>query len=184
MFQIQQLQNKKTLVFGLNHTGKTFAVKYLSQFFKTFVITRTPEEWNDTKAYVGKCIADADFEFWMDQYIKRFSKMFNCVILDDFDTFFSSHLDSSPAFSTLMFRNYHIEKGVTIFAITRRPQNLPTKYYEIFENIMAFSIEAPNVIQKLNQICENFGEMVKSIPYGSYQFYFKSIGNAPVLMTI
>jgi hypothetical protein len=93
--------------------------------------------------------------------------------------FFQSHLQNLPVFSELVFRNRHIGKGVTLIAITRRPQNIPTKYYEIFEHLVGFTIESTNVIQKLNEIYPNLGDMVKNLPYKSYQFVWKSIGKKP-----
>jgi hypothetical protein len=179
LLKISELKNTKILIFGLNGTGKTYLAKYLSRFFKSFVITLNPKEWIDEDVVIAECKTIDDYEFWLNQYRNKFCSKLDCVIIDDFDVFFQSHLQSLPVFSELMFRNRHIGKGITIIAITRRIQNIPTRYYEIFEHLVGFTIESTNVIQKLNEIYDGLGDMIKALPYKSYIFVWKTVGKEP-----
>lgn len=184
LLKASELVQKKILIFGLNGTGKTHLAKYLSRFFKSGVITLNSYEWKEEDVLIFESPNIETYEFWLNQITQNseLRKNINCVIIDDFDVFFTSHLQNLKAFSDLVFRNRHL--GLTVIAITRRPQNIPTKYYEIFEILVGFTIEATNVINKLNEIYQGLGDMVKNLPYKSYKFVWKEIGKPPVILNV
>ena len=175
------LKNKKVLICGLNGTGKTYLSKYLARHHKAFVITMNPHEWETEDVIVGKCESVNDFEYWLKSW-KVLKGTIDMIILDDFDMFFRTHLDTLKEFSDLVYRNRHY--GVSVIAITRRPQNIPTKYYEIFEVLAIFTLESPTAIEKFNQIYNGLGELVKQLPYKSYKFVWKEIGQEPKIMKV
>ena len=184
MLKASELLNRRILIFGLNGTGKTYLAKKLSDYFRAFVITLNPDEWKEKDVVVGECRIVDDFKFWLDALLNKsiIQKLnLNCVILDDFDTYFDSHFESLPSFQNLIFRNRHIHKGVTIIAITRRPQNIPAKYYEVFDILVAFANTSPNVFKKLNEIKEGLGDLVRNLTIESHKFVWYEAGKEPII---
>ncbi|MEM5815871.1 MAG: ATP-binding protein [Candidatus Aenigmatarchaeota archaeon] len=172
------IRGKKVLIFGLNGTGKTTLAKYISRFYKTLVLTLNGYEWVKEDVTLLQCNAIEDFKKWLSLIInKELYKKAELIIFDDFDLFFQHHFDYDVNFQNLIYRNRHLN-NISIIAITRRPQNLPSKYYEVFDILVGFRIEAPNVITKLNQIYPGLGEMVKNLD--NYVFIWKEIGKEPI----
>jgi hypothetical protein len=187
LLKVSNLLNRRILIFGLNGSGKTHLAKKLSDFFRAFVITLNPDEWKEKDVIVGECKTIDDIKFWLDSLISKniVKKLnLNCVILDDFDVYFDSHFEALPSFQNLIFRNRHIHKGVTVIAITRRPQNIPAKYYETFDILVAFANSSPNVFKKLNEIKEGLGDLVKTLTVESHKFVWFEIGKEPIVMKV
>jgi len=187
LLKASELRNRRILIFGLNGTGKTYLARKLSDYFNTFVITLNPNEWKDKPVIVGECKSLDDFKFWLDFLVLKnnITKLkINCIILDDFDTYFTSHFESLPSFQNLIFRNRHIGDGLTIIAVTRRPQNIPARYYETFDILVAFANQSTNVFDKLNQLKEGLGDLVKTLTVESHRFVWFEIGKEPKVMKV
>jgi len=187
LLKASELRNRRILIFGLNGTGKTYLARKLSDYFNTFVITLNPDEWKDKDVLIGECKSLDDFKFWLDFLISKRNVIklkINCIILDDFDTYFSSNFETLPSFQELVFRNRHIGDGLTIIAVTRRPQNIPTRYYETFDILVAFATQAPNVFRKLDEMKEGLSNLVKSLTIESHKFIWYEIGKKPILAKI
>jgi len=183
LLKASELQNKKILIFGLNGTGKTYLAKHLSRYFKTFVITMNSYEWKNENVVVGECKLIEDYKFWCDFVVSNYNKLkVNLVILDDFDVFFEHHLETLPSFQNLVYRNRHM--GLSVIAITRRPQNLPAKYWEAFDILVGFTVHSPTTVQKLNQIYPSLGDMVAKLQIGSYKFVWYDGKNPPKVMKV
>jgi len=96
------------------------------------------------------------------------------------DMLFRSNSNIDPM-SNDMFLN-HRHYGKTIIGITRRPQDIPPKFFESCHYIFIFTLDGKNAKDRLNAVYDNMGDMAAKLPYKSYYFIMKKIGEAPVLM--
>ncbi|MEM5867226.1 MAG: ATP-binding protein [Candidatus Aenigmatarchaeota archaeon] len=174
------LKNKKMLIAGIQGTGKTYLAKFLSKPFKTMVYTPYLEEWKDEKVVLVRYKDFVqDYPFWCSQAIKfAKAKKINLFITDDADILFRHHFDTSQELREMVIGHRHY--GLALIFVTRRIQDIPTRIYGIMEFFALFTIEEPNAIAKLNQFYDGLGDLVKSLPYKSYQFILKEIGKKPV----
>lgn len=181
-------QPKKSLLAGISGCGKTFACKAISKLFdRVLVYTPHREEWVETGALV---ITTPDFigefPFWCRMATDMAKKnLIDLFIVDEADLLFKSHFDVSLGLKEIIINHRHYGKaGLTLLFVTKRPQNLPTQVYGEFEILMLFSIDSPQVIDLLNKYIEGLGDMVAKLPYRSYQFVLKHIGQPIKVMKI
>lgn len=175
IFNRAVFENKKCLNIGLAGTGKTFLAKVISQMFKTVVYTPHPEEWKDTNALIFLVETDyiTDFSFWCEQ-VKRMKGAVELFIIDEMDLLFKSQFDVPDPLKDLIINHRHY--NLALLGISKRPQNIPTQVYGEFEIICAFSIDSPQVQDLFNRYEKDLGDLVASLPYKSYKFAFKHIG--------
>lgn len=180
---------KKLLFYGLPGTGKSYAAREISRQFKCLLYTSkyVKEDrdfllWGTEKVIVPRQPFDfvKEFPLWC-VFAKRMvaAKIIDCFIVDDFDLVFPNGNWSlaPPQLMDLIINHSHY--GLTLMFVTRRPQDLPTKVYEQCEIHFGFNVDAPNVIKKLNEYYEGYGDMVRDLPYGGHDFVFKMIGRPP-----
>jgi len=178
------LTNKKIIIAGIQGTGKTYLVKYLSRFFNAVVYSPYYDEWKDEDVvYIKAKDFVSEFPSWCSK-VKALAlkKKVNLFIIDDADLLFKHHFDVSKEFRDLHIGHRHY--GLAIAYVTRRIQDIPTKIYGSCEFLALFSIESPQAIDLLNRFHEGLGDRVKAIPYGSYQFLLKEIGKEPILAKV
>jgi len=180
---------KKILYGGLPGTGKSTAAREVSRHFKCLVYTskyvkedRDYLLWGQEKVIIPKQPFDfvKAFPLWC-VFAKRMAAagIIDCFIIDDADMLFpdGNWSRTPPQLMDLIINLTHY--GLTLMFVSRRPQDLPTKLYEQCEIHFMFNIDAPNVIKKLNEYYEGYGDMVRDLPYGGHQFVFKMIGQPP-----
>ncbi len=104
-------------------------------------------------------------------------KKINLFVIDEADMLFKTHFDTSPEFRDIIINHRHY--GLAIVLITRRIQDIPSKFYGMCEFIACFSMEDPLVIDKLNKFYSGFGDLVRTLKYESFTFVMRKIGDKP-----
>jgi len=177
------LNEKKFLVAGLQGTGKTYLVKRLARFFTNVAVyTPHPDEWKASAVVVFDMDDFVEDFSTVTKLLKKFKTRFDCLIIDEADMLFETQFDVEKTLNDIIINHRHY--GLSVMFSTRRPQNIPAKIYNQFENLMLFSIEAPHVRDLLNRYYEGLGDMVSNLNYGSHNFVFKKIGEAPRVVKI
>lgn len=182
------LKQKMLLIAGGHQTGKTYLVKYISRAYRCAVYSPYKEEWNDENViYCESSDHVAEFPFWCDAIMKMAkANRINCAIFDDSDLLFRNFMDTSAQLRTLVTGYTHLNQknGMTLIWITKRPQDIPPRIYGLCQVLALFPTESPQAIDMFNRIQEGLGDKVKAIPYGSYQFLLKEIGQEPKLSKV
>ena len=177
------LSNKKMLISGIQGTGKTYLAKRLTENRNTLVYTIHKDDiamyWN-TDNYIVADVNDyvKEFDFWCNVAIKLAKKRkVSTFIIDDADLLFRSNYDMSSNFRDIIANHRHY--GLTIILITRRLQDIPTRFYGSCEFLALFFNESPQVRDLLNRYYENLGDMVANLNCANYEFILKEIGKSP-----
>jgi len=180
------LKAKAIIIAGIQGTGKTYLVKYLSRFFNAIVYSPYYEEWaNEDVAFVKTTDFIKEFPTWCSKFVDLAKRnKINLVIIDDADLIFRTHFDVCQSFRELHIKRRHLGSGVALAYVTRRPQDIPTKIYGSCEFWALFSNNSPQVIDLLNKLHNNLGDLVASLNYESYEFLLKEIGKEPVKMKV
>lgn len=182
----EDLIGKKIAIIGLTGTGKTTLAKYISRKFATLVYTphiaRVGEEikteWDDEDVMV---FLWEDFyndfslacKFVKEKALERKLEMF---VIDEFDLLYRNNFEVSKEFLDLSINHRHYN-NLSIVGITRRPQNIPTTFFEECHILFIFTTEAPNVVQKLNNIYPKLGDMARNLK--KHEFIVKIAGKEP-----
>ena len=174
------IKNKKFAILGIQGSGKTVLAKFLSMKMPTVIYTPHYYEWRrQNGVYI---YYPYDYKNELDLFTVAFkqSKRFKMVIFDEFDMAFQNNAQLPHHMNDLIINHRHY--GKTVGFITRRPQDIPAKIIEQCHYLFIYTIEGKNVIQHLNDIHKGMGDMAKKIPYKSYHFILKEIGQKPKLM--
>lgn len=180
------LKAKAIIIAGIQGTGKTYFVKYLSRFFNSVVYSPYPEEWsNEDVIYVKTVDFIKEFPTWCNKFINLAKKnKINLVIIDDADLIFRTHFDVCQSFREMHIKRRHLGQGLALAYVTRRPQDIPTKIYGSCEFWALFSNNSPQVIDLLNKLHSGLGDITSQLDYNSYEFLLKEIGKEPVKMKV
>ncbi len=180
-------ENKKTIISGIQASGKTFLAKELLKNFKAVVFTLNKD---DVKNYfITKknllIIDDKDiiknFEYWLKK-CKEWSEenKIDCIFIDDADVFFKNHMDTNATLRDIWSNHRHYK--LTLFLVSHRLQDIPARLYGQVENFILFTIESPHTKDLLNKFYPNLGNVVCSLPFKSYKFVLKIIGQPPKIL--
>jgi len=180
------LKAKAIVIAGIQGTGKTYLVKYLSRFFNAMVYSPYAEEWAiEDVIYVHTSDFIKEFPIWCSKAVSLAKKdKINLFIIDDADLIFRTHFDVCQSFRELHIKRRHLGSGLALAYCTRRPQDIPTKIYGSCEFWALFSNNSPQVIDLLNKLHTGLGDKVSTIDYQSFQFLLKEIGKEPILMKV
>lgn len=171
------IQDKKIAVLGIQGSGKTEWVKNIAKNFKTIVYTPHLSEWKKTKVHLAQYNS---FLGDLERFIAGIkNSKYNVIVIDEFDLVCSKGYILKYHMNDLTINHRHYKKALIL--VSRRPQDIPPKIFETCHYIVAFTLEGFNAIKRLNEIRTGFGDMVKSIPFGSYQYALKEVGKEPVV---
>lgn len=182
-----KFKNNKTIITGMNGSGKTEFGKHIAKnFFKrpiwvlvniddlkgmpknvepVLMAQRSTEELNDI---VGTTI----------QLAKE--KKVDAIFIDEADLFINDNTDlkkNKHLNDIIILQRHH---GLAIVAMTRRPANLPTMLFETSDNVIIFaSPRSDNVDRKLKSLDRELPTMVSTLRKGDFKFITFVVGEKP-----
>ena len=197
-------QFQKMLICGIPGSGKTFFSKKLVNQNNYNVLVWTPNKHDfedvgnnfivyhnqklDAKIARGEVVTRAEIQEDFEQFLiagKSLAqqKLIDGLLIDELDLYYSSNHGNSPTMEFLITNHRHIPEGRGMFliGITRKPQDIGTKFSGTCMHQIFFTMDEVNAITRLNKIYTNLGNDVKAVPFKSYKFYHKEIGKEPIL---
>ena len=186
----------KTCIYGIQGSGKThFAKNMYKQFQKPLVYAvNKDDDWDNLPniyVYKPESRLGAVKEFF-DVFIKQAHKWamegkIDAVIIDEADLFFQTNWSFDPYMTDFVLNHRHLNesskgnKGIALWLITRRPQDIPTKIAETAQYNIIFKLEAYNAIQRFKELHPVLPEMIEKLDYKKHNFVFKELGKDPYI---
>lgn len=192
------LSNDKTVIAGIQDSGKTYvAKKLILQFKKPLVYAVHGYEWVDAPDKIDVFIPkDYKLETFnefckklisnikgMDSYGKdKKTKTYDALFIDEFDYFFSNNIDITQYdWINDLFIN-HAHYRIALVGITRRVQDIPTKFFESSRHRFIFAVEGENAERKIIGMHPDMKELMPQLTVENHWFVYHRIGHAPQLI--
>lgn len=129
-----------------------------------------------------------DFREDFEGYCKRLKELckkgvVDCGLIDEFDLIFRHNFDVKQASADVFTSHRHY--NISLIGITRRPQDIPTYFFESCKNIISFSIQGENAKRKFDQLYKGMGDLItRELNYemnSPNNFVIKEIGKEPFI---
>lgn len=189
---ILKIKEQKTVIVGLNGTGKTELGKHLAEkSFKriVWVLVNADDAKNmPSNVTMVLSIDSLNRTKELNEIIGNVVKLakqgkVDGLVIDEADLFLSDNFEvnKSPHVKDLIVLQRH--HGIGVICMSRRPQDLPTKLYETSDNVIIFaSRNSDNVDKKFRAIDKELPELVNGLKKGDFKFIVSVAGEKPALM--
>ena len=123
-------ENKKTIIAGIQGSGKTYLAKELLKNYKAVVFTLNKDDVHNY--FINRqnlmIIDDKDliknFEYWLKKCKEwKNENLINCIFIDDADVFFKNHMDTNATLRDIWANHRHY--GLTLIMVSHRLQDIP-----------------------------------------------------------
>lgn len=184
-----KFSSHKTCIFGIQGSGKThWAKKMYRHFKKPIVFAINDEGWQKLKGlYVYKADRYKDVDKEFDLFITKARAWadegkIDLIMIDEADMFFQNNWHLNKAFLDLTLNHRHMnnDKGVALWFMTRRPQDIPTKIVEQSRHLVIFKLEGVNALKRFDEIHPDLRPMISKLNYHEHDFVYKELGEKPV----
>lgn len=191
------IKDKKITICGIQGSGKTYYSKQLVKKNNFNVLVFSPHKHDfinepDNFIYYApdKPLAEygtrdliAEFDIFLG-FAKSLAlkNQIDGVFIDEFDLMFRSNYDISGKFNDIILNHRHY--NLFVLGITRRPQDIPAKYFEQCQYIVSFAIQGSNAIKKFNDLAPNdrIGDQITQFNYEKREFVLKELGKPPIYL--
>ena len=174
------IDNQKCAILGLQGSGKTYFAKQIVKENNYTVLVYSPhihdfkDEPDNFIFYKYKDFY-ADFERFVEHVIELGKKKeIDGVLIDEFDMLFKSNYDMKRNFTDLVTSHRHY--NLFIIGISRRGQDIPTKFLESCKYVVSFALQGGNVRKKFNDLRDGFGEAILNLDYDKHEYAICEIG--------
>lgn len=184
-----RLNNVKSCIIGIQGSGKTQLAIYLAKnHFKRPIwylmhLDDAKNLSNNVQVITAIKQNLAELNTVCEAAIKLGKeKKIDCVIIDEMDMFINNNSDLTkyPHINDLVINHRHY--NLAVIGITRRPQDIPTKFFESCEHIFVFALpNSDNIDRKMGALDRNFPDMIQKLQKDNHNFIHKRIGEAPRL---
>lgn len=179
--------NGKVCLCGLQGAGKTYYGIEMVKRNDLKVLVFTPHLHDFKDLPDNFLVYDGFSKDLLDTFLEQAKELsmigeIDGILIDEFDVVMKNNGDVTQVATDLIanHRHYPEGKGMFIIAMTRRPQDVPTYFFESCKYIICFALQGERSRSKLNGMWREFGDNVVSLDYDSREFYIKEIGKAPV----
>lgn len=159
MFSASDFETKRVLICGIQGSGKTTLTRWIMRKYfpyQALVYSPYPDEWKDEPVYFAQSKDFINgFPFWVSHFMKLKLKT---LVVDDADLLFKTHFDTCLPLRQLIISHRHLTPPRSIFLITRRPQDLPTRIYSLCDVLILFHLDAPQAVNLFNSWCSGLGD--------------------------
>jgi hypothetical protein len=179
---MMEFAGKKVAIFGITGSGKTFFARRLLRFFKApmvFTVHRGEFDSPEDRCYIYVPENPLqEFEAFA-QYSLNLAKAgkIDALVIDEADLFLRSNWDLSPTLNDIVVNHRHYNLALVL--VSRRPQDIPTKFYEGCHYIFIFKLEGVNAVQRFREIDPRIVPLLERIEYSSHDFVVKELGEPP-----
>lgn len=197
--KIDLRDGSKVVLTGIQDSGKTYVAKQLArQFKKPIIYAVHGYEWEDAPDKVEVRIpTDYSLEKF-NEFCKRIiseikqtdsygkdkkTKTYDALFIDEFDYFFSNNVDITKfQWINDLYIN-HAHYNITLIGITRRVQDIPTKFFESSRHRFIFAVEGENAERKIMGMHQKMAEFLPKCSVENHWFIYHKVGHEPILFT-
>lgn len=187
-----KFRSHKACIFGIQESGKTHWARTMYKHFKRPIVYSVNDDdgWKQQKGIVvwegdiKNVRADfKKFVSWV-QKLAREGKI-DLIIVDEADMVLQGNWDIDDDMGDLVLNHRHMgsgkNKGVALWFLTRRPQDIPTKIVESSKHLIIFKLEGKNAIDRFSEIHPDIPRLIKKVSYEKHNFVYKELGKEPVM---
>lgn len=184
-----KLSNVKTTVMGIQGSGKTELAKQLTKQFKKPVwYLVNLDDLDNMPNHVAVIKAERRNLEELEIIIGRLLQLakqgkVDAIFIDEFDMFLNTNHDINnyPNINDLVINHRHYK--LAVIGITRRPQDIPTKYIESCEHMFVFALpNSDNTHRKFKSMDKDFEILLTQLTKDNHKFIYKQLGYKPQLM--
>lgn len=192
-FSRPMFAGQKTCIYGVQGSGKTVFARQKQRLFpnwkKIVYMVNEDDNWiKEDGLWVWQADTNnikQDFQDFINFIYEKIKEgKIELVIIDEADLFFRHNYDISPKMLDLVLNHRHrgqAGRGVALWFLTRRPQDLPTTIAESSKHTIVYLLEADNALKKLQAIDSRFKEKMKYLSFDEHNFLYKKVGETPIL---
>lgn len=183
------LKNTKATVMGIQGSGKTELAKRLTvQFTKPVWYLVHKDDLTNMPRHVAIMMAEKKNLVELNEFIGSCIKLaqqkkIDAIFIDEADMFLNTNIDITRYSHINDVVINHRHYGLAVVFITRRPQDIPTKYIESCEHSFIFALpNSDNVDRKMNALDRHLLELTKQCTKDNHRYVHKKLGYKPTLM--
>lgn len=177
-------QVKKTVILGLNGSGKTYFAK--TQFLEKekYALVIDPNmEYDEYVRYVPKISekkdqVNAEIDYMLKRLVfpnapmqeskKKVKNPLRLLVVDEADLFCSSSGGLSYSWHRLLIECRH--RNLNLVFISRRPTDLNAKIMDLADEIIIFCQTGANARKRLDSIAEGLGAAAAELNYQKHEY--------------
>lgn len=177
------LSDHKTVILGIQESGKTHLAKRLLHQFRRPVVYRMNYDFESENVYLYvPTNPQGELEAFCGAVLDRAERedAWDVVVFDEADQLFRNY--QSFGAKTLKLLGEHRHAHVALIFLARRPQDLPPYIVESAKHLIVFKLEGANALNRLDEVYPGFSTMVEGLDFDKHDWLYKRVGKPPVKM--
>jgi len=180
---MMDIVEKKIGIFGVPGSGKTHFAKQLIKGFNSPFIYRVTEDFDNEGENV-KIFKPTDKYLDLDLFLHTAKtwgqhRKIDCMVIDEFDLFAQRSLEPGTLLNEMVILHRH--NNLSEIYISRRPQDIPNKVFEMMHHIFLFALEGTNALEKFTKLDARFEPLLPYLSMENHNFIHKELMKPPEL---